>query len=437
MLPKEKDITSELLAALGEGVYGVNSQGMCTFINPSALAMLGYTTEEVLGKDQHQLFHHHKPNGAHYPHHECPIYQCLRDGKRRQCDELFITKEGHHLPIRLTVTALQSEAIITGAVVAFTDVSELIETQAAMRSERDLFAEGPVSVLVWALSEHWPIRYASENVKHLFGYCSTAMLSPDFHYASCIHPDDLQRVTNEVAVFVAENKQRWEQHYRIIHPDGEIRHLHDYTIVERDTAGNIVQLHGYLIDETRQKMLEQALTEMATTDALTGLSNRRHLMTGLEAECVRFRRMGTAISVLMLDLDYFKQINDTWGHAAGDAVLQHFADIVKRLARKTDHVGRIGGEEFVIVLPETDEQGACVFAEKVRCAVLDAPLLWGELSINYTVSIGVACCSCRQAEDADSILQKADQALYQAKTLGRNRVISIDVCNIAQTVSSS
>jgi diguanylate cyclase (GGDEF)-like protein/PAS domain S-box-containing protein len=433
---KEQNITNQLIAALGEGVYGVDSREVCTFINPAALDILGYELDEVLGKDQHALFHHHRPTGELYTHTDCPIHLTLKDGMRRQVNELFIHKDGHFIPIRLIVTPIEDVDEIVGAVVAFSDMSDLIEAQAAMRSERDLFAQGPVSVLVWDLESHWPLSFASENVTNLFGYSAQQMTDVSFRYAECVHPDDLAGVAAEVEQFVRKNRNKWEQHYRIIRPDGSIRYLHDYTISERNSSGKIVQLHGYLIDETRQKKLEQALTEMATTDGLTGLANRRHLMNELEAECARFRRMGNAISVLMLDLDHFKRINDTWGHAAGDAVLSHFSETIKSLIRKTDHIGRLGGEEFVIVLPETTAQGALVFAEKVRSCIHESTVIFETIAITYTVSIGIASCTDRKAENADSILQKSDQALYQAKTKGRNCVVSVDVCNVSNGSTS-
>jgi diguanylate cyclase (GGDEF)-like protein/PAS domain S-box-containing protein len=423
------DLTFQLLSALGEGVYGVDMNGDCTFINPAALAMLGYEQDEVIGKDQHILFHHHKPNGEDYHQQDCPIFKTLQTGIRHQVNETFIHKDGHLIPIRLTVTPIQSTEGITGAVVAFSDISELVKAQAEIQAERDLFAEGPVSVIIWEIKENWPIYYASENVKNLFGYSKQMMLDPCFRYADCVHPDDLTEASADVVRFIAEKRQRWEQHYRIIHPNGDIRYLHDHTIAEHDHTGNIVRLHGYLIDETKQKKLEQALTEMATIDALTGLPNRRHLLVELEAECARFRRMGNAISVLMLDLDHFKQINDTWGHAAGDAVLQHFAQTLKTLIRKTDHVGRLGGEEFVIVLPETDAQGAMIFAKKVRYKIIESEIVFNNTNIQYTVSIGIASCGDRTRENEDNMLQKADQALYQAKSEGRNRVVTLTVCN--------
>lgn len=429
MLPSDSNLTNQLLSALGEGVYGVDADGLCTFINPTALTLLGYEEHEVINQNQHLLFHHHKPNGEGYAHQDCPIYQTLKDGQCRHIDETFVHKNGQFVPVRLTVTPIQEENAVSGAVVAFYDISDIVKAQAEMRAERDLFAEGPVSVLVWELTENWPIRYASTNVSTLLGYTPLQMIDASFRYANCIHPEDLTKTSEEVRYYLLENRSRWEQHYRILHPDGQVRYIHDYTIAERDTTGKIVQLHGYLIDETRQKTLEQALMEMATTDALTGLANRRHLMKELEAECARFRRMGNAISVLMLDLDHFKRINDTWGHAAGDTVLHHFAESLRTLVRKTDIVGRLGGEEFVIVLPETLSCGAHVFAEKIRNAINQAMVTIEDTEISYTVSIGIASCTDRRSEDADSILLKADQALYQAKAEGRNRVVSINLCD--------
>ncbi len=423
------DLTFQLLSALGEGVYGVDIKGNCTFINPSALSMLGYERDEVIGKDQHALFHHQKPDGEDYHHQDCPIFKTLQTGIRHQVNETFIHKGGRYIPIRLTVTPIQSIEGITGAVVAFSDISELVNAQREIQAERDLFAEGPVSVIVWELNNDWPIHYASANVAQLFGYTASDMMHTSFRYRDSIHPEDRARVSQEVNHFLLDNRNKWQQNYRILHSDGSVRYLHDYTITERDATGKVIKLHGYLIDETPQKKLEQQLTRMATTDELTDLYNRRHLMTLLDVECNRFKRMGNHISLLMLDLDHFKHINDTWGHAAGDMVLIQFSKILKTIARKSDHIGRLGGEEFVIVLPETNEEGAKILAEKIRFLASASPVSFKDKPISYTVSIGIASCCDRTRENEDNMLQKADQALYQAKSEGRNRVVTLNVCS--------
>ncbi|WP_109109338.1 diguanylate cyclase [Azospirillum sp. TSO35-2] len=178
-------------------------------------------------------------------------------------------------------------------------------------------------------------------------------------------------------------------------------------------------------DVSERKRVESELRRMATTDPLTGLSNRRRFMELAETEMARLRRYGRPVSVLMLDIDRFKAINDHHGHAAGDQALVRLADVCRSELRDTDHVGRLGGEEFAIILPETGLSSAVEVAERLRqrLALADMPLAGG--SLRMTVSIGVAVCD---GEDTsiERALGRADRAMYEAKTLGRNRVMVSD-----------
>ncbi|MCB1765447.1 MAG: PAS domain S-box protein [Candidatus Competibacteraceae bacterium] len=179
---------------------------------------------------------------------------------------------------------------------------------------------------------------------------------------------------------------------------------------------------GILRDETERQAREQELKRLATTDHLTGLANRRHFLGQMALELDRFKRYAKPTALLMLDLDHFKQVNDTYGHAAGDAVLQHFASITLKVLRRTDLVGRLGGEEFAALLPDTDLDGALHLAERLRWALANLPMPAEEgTKIALTVSIGVTLFLPADL-DANVILIRADQALYRAKQTGRNRV---------------
>lgn len=163
---------------------------------------------------------------------------------------------------------------------------------------------------------------------------------------------------------------------------------------------------------------------LATIDALTGCLNRRALMERLEREMDRVNRYETELSILLIDLDRFKAINDTRGHLVGDSVLRQIGDLLRGEVRSVDLAARYGGEEFVIVLPETDPQGAQAFAERLRARVVQTNFAESGDPLNLTVSIGVA--STGPTGDAvptpDSLIALADKALYRAKHEGRNRV---------------
>jgi diguanylate cyclase (GGDEF)-like protein len=168
----------------------------------------------------------------------------------------------------------------------------------------------------------------------------------------------------------------------------------------------------------------EKLEELATTDSLTALYNRRHFMVLADSEWSRFQRYQRPLSLLMVDIDYFKRINDGYGHAVGDAALSQIAKVCAAGKRQSDIVGRLGGDEFALLLPETDMEQATIVAERVRhsVAILSALPLQA-VSGGLSVSIGVAAATLSMS-GVDALLKGADQALYEAKLLGRNRVAS-------------
>lgn len=168
--------------------------------------------------------------------------------------------------------------------------------------------------------------------------------------------------------------------------------------------------------------LLQRTQELAIRDGLTGLYNHRYFHELLGVEMTRARRYRRFVALVMLDIDFFKQVNDSYGHPTGDRVLESLAEILSHLARETDHVARYGGEEFAIVLPEASEKEAAALAERIRQAVEDHEFIINSHRIKLTVSLGVASSFAEDEETKDDLIRKADHALYEAKRQGRNRV---------------
>lgn len=284
-----------LLNSLGEGVYGTDVQGHCTFINHAALQMLRITEAEVLGHNQHDLFHHHHPDGRSYPQHDCPIEKTTRDGVQRRTEEWFFRRDGEGFPVNLTVNPLHENGEVSGAVIVFQDITE-------------------------------------------------------------------------------------------------------------------------------RKRMESELKSLATTDPLTRLPNRRYFMQAMETELARIQRTGHVACLLMFDLDHFKRVNDRYGHAVGDGVLNLFAQVLRDNLRQVDVPGRIGGEEFVALLPETTGDAGHATAERLRSALESTGLEVGGEHVRVTVSVG--CAEILPGDiSVDAALVRADRALYQAKSSGRNRVV--------------
>ncbi|HMY44118.1 MAG TPA: diguanylate cyclase [Leptospiraceae bacterium] len=169
---------------------------------------------------------------------------------------------------------------------------------------------------------------------------------------------------------------------------------------------------------------ERKLRELATSDPLTGIWNRRVVYEHLDMEIERCRRYGASLSILVLDLDHFKLVNDTYGHQAGDAVLITFSQLLRRLTRRTDMVGRSGGEEFMVILPDTSLQGALKTAEKIRVDFEHSPTQYRDLTIPATVSIG--CTEYIRGESFEDFFGRVDRLLYRAKAAGRNQVVVDD-----------
>ena len=180
-----------------------------------------------------------------------------------------------------------------------------------------------------------------------------------------------------------------------------------------------------LQDQLEEKNRE--LEQLSISDGLTGLFNHRHMHELLQEEFERSGRTGEPLSVVMFDLDRFKQVNDTHGHQAGDRVLQELADILRETAREIDKLGRYGGEEFMVILPGSDAEAGRTFAERVRENVEKQQFdIHADHALHMTISAGVATYPADDADGPRRLVHFADQALYSAKNNGRNRVVRYD-----------
>jgi diguanylate cyclase (GGDEF)-like protein len=183
----------------------------------------------------------------------------------------------------------------------------------------------------------------------------------------------------------------------------------------------------YCSDITEKKQYEfeikqksEELFKLATTDSLTKTYTRRHFYQQAERELSRCQREQESCSLLMIDLDYFKRVNDKYGHAAGDKTLEIFSSTIRQQLREHDLIGRLGGEEFAVFLPKTDYSKAIQIAERLRVTTKDTPILYQETILNISISIGIAISDANQ--HLDNLICLADSNLYKAKSNGRNQV---------------
>lgn len=192
---------------------------------------------------------------------------------------------------------------------------------------------------------------------------------------------------------------------------GEVTHVCLVIYDVTDVATNRLQLQAANLQ----------LQKLSSTDRLTGLYNRGHWEEALRLEYARHVRYGTSAALVMFDIDHFKRVNDSYGHQCGDRVIQRVADVVREHIRDSDIAGRYGGEEFAILLPDTDKSGGRVFAERLRSAIQAQEIPHEGQTINCTISLGVADMTL-PLDDHKTLIEWADQALYASKKNGRNQV---------------
>jgi diguanylate cyclase (GGDEF)-like protein len=212
-----------------------------------------------------------------------------------------------------------------------------------------------------------------------------------------------------------------EDYDEIAFRDGRTLERHSKSLWGAD--GNHLGRVWFFRDISARKALEKTLADSSCKDPLTEVSNRRHFMERAGEEFARAQRTGQDVSVIYVDIDHFKSINDSFGHSFGDKVIIHFCRTAEIVLRKQDLLGRLGGEEFAILLPDTELQGAHHLAERLREFIAGQTLQSGPHQVRYTVSAGVALLTTSDAS-LESALARADTAMYRAKKAGRNRVIS-------------
>jgi diguanylate cyclase (GGDEF)-like protein/PAS domain S-box-containing protein len=305
---------------------------------------------------------------------------------------------------------------------AMQDITQLHELQTSLRNSEKrhrLLAQNAWDV-VWTMGLDGTITYVSPAVERVRGFTPEEAMRQSLEETN--PPESAASVGNYFAELFAAIEQGTEpptfrgelEYYR---KDGSIMTGELQVIPHVDADGSVVEILGVTRDISERKRFEADLTRLAVTDPLTGLWNRRRTGELLAADLVQAQRHGQALTLLMVDIDHFKAINDTHGHQTGDRVLIDVADRLRENVRGTDVVGRWGGEEFVILLRFCGLRDGLAAAEKLRRQIGEVPFA---SLFSITVSIGAA--ELQAGDDLTSWLGRADAALYQAKRAGRNAV---------------
>jgi diguanylate cyclase (GGDEF)-like protein/PAS domain S-box-containing protein len=341
----------------------------------------------------------------------------LRDG--RIC-------ERHASPIGAVPGVPEAEG---GVVVRWRDVTQRHRAELRQKELSTLLdlALTSADMAFWDVDlVHGKVRSMNDRWYAIMGYQRQDLSDDITAWDALVHPDD--RAAREAAweSHMAGETPRYEAEFRMRHKAGRWVWLQARGLaIERGPDGRATRLVGTRQDITRAKQVEQLLREMAHTDELTGIDNRRSFQDRAAAELARARRHGHAVSLLMIDLDHFKAINDQHGHAGGDEVLRSFVRTARTVMRQSDVFGRVGGEEFAALLPHTGLDGAQTIAERLLRRTRKNPAVWGGAkAVSYSVSVGVAALGAvgAAADELDALMAAADEALYRAKALGRDRL---------------
>lgn len=287
---------------------------------------------------------------------------------------------------------------------------------------------GDLGQWYWVIGEN--LFVYNDNMLKNLGYTrEDANFTIDYNFfTDKIHPDDLQKNKDLVMSHLEDNREAYCTEYRIKHKKGHyIWHESRGIVTKRSKDGKPLLMSGICLDISKNKLLEknlseayQKLVELVITDDLTQTLNKRGFIEKLNYEILCFKRTKKPFSLLMFDIDNLKHINDTYGHSAGDQILIGASSQVKKRLRATDFLARSGGDEFFIILPDTDLKSAITVAEELRVILTNLEI--NEIK-GIKASFGVT--EYDGSEDADKIMQKVDNLMYKSKNSGGNSVISV------------
>jgi len=280
-----------------------------------------------------------------------------------------------------------------------------------------------VNSVLWAFD--WQAQrmvYVSPAYERIFGRSAALLLSDYNEWRNCIYPDDLDYAQSTLQE-VLQRGAIEQREYRILRADGEVRWLSDKCFVSQHSdAGLPLMIVGIAEDITDKKHLETELHRLATTDVLTQSSNRRYFFDSAEQAFRDCKATSTPLAFLLLDVDDFKKINDLYGHQVGDVVLQRIAQSGAGALRRGDLFGRIGGEEFAVLLPGCDESMARQIGERLQREVQRLRFNEAEHFFSVTISQGLTLLQ-PDDQNLSALYSRADAALYQAKRTGKDRIV--------------
>ena len=401
-------------SAIGMAIVGLD--GHWLKVNRALGGIVGYSEPELLALRFQDITHADDLDA------DLQFVREMLEGSRQdyQMEKRYLDKQGREVWVQLNVSMVRDAA---GAPLYF--ISQIQDVSARRRAEEALrdsearfkgaFENSATGMSMIGLDGRW--LKVNRAVCEITGYSEAELLTHTFH--DLTHPDDLQMGPASLGELLSGKRETIQIEKRYIHKLGH----HVWVLVNlslvRDKAGNPQHFISQTLDISERRELLQRVEHLALHDPLTGLPNSRLLLDRLELSVAAARRAKRLMGVMYIDLDGFKLVNDTHGHAAGDTVLKECAARMKRVLRQADSVARVGGDEFVALLNEAGGEAEAAAAAGRVLAAIALPFDLEGTQAAISASIGIALYP-QHGEDAQSLLQRADAAMYQAKRAGKN-----------------
>ena len=425
---KKSELLDNILNNCPDGIIGTDTEGKVFLFNKGAENIYGYAADEAIRTVRARALY--PPGGAREVKEF--IYAEGFGGRGRLVDfeTTILTCGGKEVPIRLSCELLHEGGREVGTIGFFHDISNRLALQNHLADSeakfRTLFETASDAIL--SIGEDGLILMANRAAKDLFEYSSHEITGLDVRRLLGSEQEGAWEV---LARFASRSEAGKYVESSGVSRSG--RKIPFHISVSGSVSGGRKFYTTIMRDVSQIKAYEEDLHRLANTDSLTRLFNRRQLYPIIQKELDRVARSKVPFSVLMTDIDHFKKFNDTHGHAGGDLLLGGFADKIRQAFRQMDSAFRFGGEEFVVLLPETTTQEAMIPAERFRQRIADSlfPMPPAGERVSVTVSVGIA--GSRERDTVDDLIRRADLAMYAAKSGGRNRVVDYDELTGSET----
>ncbi|MCW2566419.1 MAG: hypothetical protein JWN54_516 [Mycobacterium sp.] len=410
-----------VVEACAEGVYLVDADGLCVYANPAATALLGYRADQLIGRVVHPVIHHTRADGSPFPVEECAMYRAAILGVPGEVDdEVLWRADGTPIAVDYRARPLVVGGRVEGGVVTFTDATARRAVLARLRASEERFRLQVQHATVGIVGATLDGRYEQVNPAYcrIIGLREEQLLGRSVF--ELMEPAHAEAFRAKAALLSSGDAETVELEMRYVRPDGSAVWVLKNLTLTPGEGGTPAHLQAIVQDITARKRIEAELARRATHDPLTDLPNRALLADRLTRCLTGPDRTPGSLAVLFVDLDNFKLVNDSFGHAAGDAMLVEVAGRLRSAVRPQDTVARFAGDEFVVILEGlTDDSQVVGLVERIQASV-SRPVRVDGMELVVSASIGVA----RDTGDgllADSLLRDADAAMFSAKSLGRAR----------------